>query len=486
MHRTVGLDWAQDSLRVATLQSGFRGFAIQDVRSVPLPPQGTPAERLTAAVAALGLEPPLGGDDTIAVALGGGLVATHHVTLPFTDPRRIEQVLPAEVEGAIPFDLEEVIWDYAVLGEVNGKTDVLVGIVPKTALREHLAALEAAGIDPRVVTLAPLALAGLGEKSLLFPPAEGEAAAQQAGAALLEAGPDRANLALLDGTRPVLARALSTSSAQAWQSAQTDEAALARLLSLLARDLKISLRARKAAPQKLLLAGPLASLPGAAERLAAELQLPAEPVSLPRGGPQDALALGLALRAQHPRGRVNFRKGEFAFTKDLSQVRGQMARLAVAAAVLLVLGLGLGLSRVASLHRQARAYDEAVCAATKKILGTCTTDYRQALAQLSGGKSRAAGIPRVSGADVLAELVAHMPEGAMPLLDDVEVTTTAVRVKGTADSFGKVDDITSALKKDKCFGEIKQPRVEKSRDGGKVTFALDFPYTCSGESQGGA
>ena len=37
MHRTVGLDWAQDSLRVATLQSGFRGFAIQDVRVAPLP-----------------------------------------------------------------------------------------------------------------------------------------------------------------------------------------------------------------------------------------------------------------------------------------------------------------------------------------------------------------------------------------------------------------------------------------------------------------
>ena len=74
----------------------------------------------------------------------------------------------------------------------------------------------------------------------------------------------------------------------------------------------------------------------------------------------------------------------------------------------------------------------------------------------------------------------------MPLLDDVEVTTTALRVKGTAESFGKVDDIIAALKKDKCFGEIKQPRVEKLRDGNKVSFALDFAYTCSGETPGGA
>jgi len=484
MHRTVGLDWAQDALRVATLQSGFRGFAIQDVRSVAVTADG-----LKAAVDALGLTPPLGPDDTVAVALPGALVATHLVTLPFTDPKRIEQVLPAEVEGAIPFDLAEVVWDYAILSQAGGKTDVLVGIVKRSVLREQLAAFEAAGIEPRIVTLAPLALAGLGERNLLSgPDVPPGAPPPPVTAAILDAGPERADLALLDQGRPVLARALATSSAATWRSAQIDEAARTRLFALLVRDLKISLRSRKAttAPQKLLLAGSVGTLPGAAERLGAELQLPVESASLPSGGPDAALALGLAVRAQSPRGRINFRKGEFAFTKDLSQVRGQMARLAVAAAVLLVLGLGLGMARLSSLHRQVAAYDEAVCAATKRILGTCTTDYRQALGQLSGGRSRAAGIPRVSGADVFAELVAHMPEGSMPLLDDVEVTTTSIRVKGTAESYGKVDDITAALKKDKCFGEIKQPRVDKVPATGKVSFSFDFAYACSGETPGGA
>src|ERR1700716_1551175 len=99
MHRNVGLDWAQDALRVATVQSGFRGFAIQDVRAVPLPAEGTPAERLQAALLALDLQPALGPDDSIAVALPGAAVATHVITLPFSDTKRIEQVLPAEVEG---------------------------------------------------------------------------------------------------------------------------------------------------------------------------------------------------------------------------------------------------------------------------------------------------------------------------------------------------------------------------------------------------
>src|SRR5258707_3795087 len=104
MHRNVGLDQAQDSLRVATLQSGFRGFAIQDVREVALPAEGTPAERLQAGLIALELIPPLGPDDSVAVALPGALVATHLITLPFPDSKRVEPVLAAEGGGGLPFD----------------------------------------------------------------------------------------------------------------------------------------------------------------------------------------------------------------------------------------------------------------------------------------------------------------------------------------------------------------------------------------------
>ena len=229
---------------------------------------------------------------------------------------------------------------------------------------------------------------------------------------MLDAGPDRADFCLLDGGRPVLARSLSGAGAALWESARTDPRAADRLLSPLARDLKLSLRMRgkAGALSRLLVAGDLARLPGAAERLSAELGVPVEPLALTgeaaqvaQGpGADYALALGLALRAQQPRGRLNFRKGEFAFTRDLSQVRGHLVQLAIAAAVLLALAVGLGAARVASLSRQARDYDDALCAATRKILGTCMTDYRQAIAALSGGRSKAAGIPRVSAADVLA------------------------------------------------------------------------------------
>jgi general secretion pathway protein L len=483
MHRIVGLDIASDRVGLVALESGFRGFEVKETRSVAMPEGATPGERLKRALAALELVPPLGAEDTIAVAMPGAQVASHLVTLPFNDARRIEQVLPAEVEGAIPFEVVDVVWDHAVLSQTPGRTEVLVCIVRKTVLKELLATLASAGLDPKVVTFGPLALSALAERQQLLGQG-GTASVDDEPIALLDAGPGRADLALLEKGKAVIARALATSSPTLWEE---DPAAREKLLTVLARDLKITLRSRRGlVPSKLLLAGAIAGLPDAVERLGAELQIPIETIALQSGAPGDALALGLALRAQQPRGHINFRKAEFAFTKDLSQVKGQLGRLAVAATVLLLLAFGLGVAHVGSLRRQATDYDDALCAATKRILGTCMTDYRQAIGSLSGGKSKAAGIPRVSAADVMAELTAHLPEESLPILDDLDISTTTIRIKGVADSFSKVDEVTSALKKDKCFGEIKQPRSEKQAQGSKINFSLDFAYVCSGELGGGA
>jgi general secretion pathway protein L len=337
-----------------------------------------------------------------------------------------------------------------------------------------------------VVTFAPLALGALAERSLLGGVADGTEA-------ILDAGPDRAHLCVLEGGRPGSARTLASVGAAGWAAAREDAAALDRLIAPLLRDLKISLRSRKQGGwTRLSLAGDLSGLPGVAERLSKELGIPVEPLTLatplPKeaGDAEHALALGLALRAQHPRGKLDFRKGQFAFVRDLSQAKVKITRLAMAIAVLLILAIGLGAARVISLGRQARDYDDALCAATRKILGTCTTDFRQAIGALSGGKSKTAGIPRVSASDVLAELVSHLPDGALPTLDEVDLTTTIVRLRGVAESFGKVDELIAALRKDRCFGDIKQPRTEKQRDSSKVNFSLEFAYTCSGEQPGGA
>jgi general secretion pathway protein L len=495
MHRIVGLDLTESAARIVALESGFRGFTVLDARTVPLTGEGSLGERLKAALAEHGLS---FGEDAVAVALPSSQVASHQFTLPFTDPRRIEQVLPAEVEGAIPFETDQVVWDHCTLSTADGKSQVLVAVVQNTALDALLAELRIAGIEPRTVTSAPIALAILEEKKLLAFAPQGSESIEGAAAdavLLLEAGPEQASVTVLHAGSVELARSLSAASLAVWSAAASEEGALEKLLVPLVRDLKLALRSRgmvgPKAPTRALLAGPLATMPGAQEMLAELIGIPAELLALdaatlfPEGAPpasELALAFSLALRAQHPRGHINFRKGSHAFTKDISQTRGQMVRLAIALAVVLVLALASGIAKVVSLSNQAAAYDEALCNATKRVLGNCLTDYRVAISQMSGGASKAGGIPRVSSSEVLAEVLSHLPETAIPLLDDMEVTTTSVRLKGVVDSFAQVSDIQTALKADKCLGEIKQPRTEKQHDGAKIIFSLDFPYLCSGEA----
>jgi general secretion pathway protein L len=514
MHRIVGLDLGGDAVRLVALESGFRGFSVQQMAQAAMPHDGTLAERLRLALPQLAEGGPLSGD-SIAVSLPGAQIASFPITLPFTDLRRIEQVLPAEVEGAIPFDLDDVVWDYSILSQGNGKSELLVAVVRKQALKDALDALSAAGVDPKVVTFGPLALAALGEKNLLAHSAEGvdrtdpavDIAAVARGEsqangeaidAILEAGPDRADFCVLRDGKAELARSLPTAGRALWDQASVDPQALQKVLSPLIRDLKLTLRARAGkkvpAPQRILLAGALAHLPGAQERLSAELGLRCEPLHLSAATPMPlhqgefdpaahAHALGLALRAQNPRGRLNFRKGEFAFTKDTSQLRGHFARLGIALGAVLLLALFLGIARVAALDHQVKAYDDTLCAVTQRILKKCYTDWREALGALRGGGSRAAGIPRVGANEILAEVVEHLPKDPAPTIEDAEVTTSRVTLKGTVNDFGEASKVRDALQKDRCFGDIKPPRSERTRDG-KVSFVIDFPYTCA-EAPGG-
>src|SRR5512133_51088 len=112
----LGLDLGSHSVKAVLLESTLRGWTVVGAASLPVPrsPEGeerTLRDRQAAAVrdllAARGWTP-----DTVAAAVPGAAAASHVVTLPFTDPRRIEQTIAFEVEGQIPFELEDVAWDW--------------------------------------------------------------------------------------------------------------------------------------------------------------------------------------------------------------------------------------------------------------------------------------------------------------------------------------------------------------------------------------
>jgi len=521
MARILGLDLGSYSIKGVLLDGARTGAhaTFAEVRRG----EGDRMETLKAALAEL--KGKLPAADQVIVALPGPTLATHVVTLPFSDPKRIEATLPFEVEGQLPFDLDEAAYDYQPVGAPgpDGKLELLVGVVRKTDLSPLLEALAEAGFDPRVITHPAMAYQNVLAHLPLPEVAEG---AQHPPVAVLDIGHERTSLAIgvpglgvelvrtfsgggKDLTR-ALAQELRTEPLEAAHWKETEGAvgdatvgpdaartagALVRGLQPILRELRPSLKSYTARTRRsvtrIFLCGGTGQLPGLADQIGRDLGIPCETVRLresagvfPEGAGLSAVeAYALALRGQAAGSkapRFNLRRGALAFQGHYDYLREKVGRLAAFAATLLVLLIGFGFVRNAVLSQGEAKVDDQLCSTTKKVLGTCEKNYDRALNMLRGEKSPAAALPQVSALNLLAELTSRIPADAHAELDQITIDLNRISVRGQTVNSTQVDRITTALKTYKCFKDVKEGKLERSKDGQHMSFRFDIQVECPG------
>ena len=156
MGRIIGLDIGTWSVKATLMEGGFSRFEVTDCRVQQVPQRGdelpTLSERLTA-VQTLLADLSLDDGTLIGAAYPIDKASMRWVAMPFSDKAQIAQTLPFEVEGLVPFDLDDMIVEHRVIGPTNDGSAVLAGIVPREGLAEHLRALTEAGIDPKTVVI---------------------------------------------------------------------------------------------------------------------------------------------------------------------------------------------------------------------------------------------------------------------------------------------------------------------------------------------
>jgi len=260
------------------------------------------------------------------------------------------------------------------------------------------------------------------------------------------------------------------------------------------------------------LCGGTARLAGLEERWTSDLGVPVRVLPLPQdaapGIPEasrPAAAQSYALAARAPASaaarapRFNLRRGEFAFKGHFDYLRDRLGLLASYAATLLVLAIAAGVVRGSVLARRERQVDAALCDITQRVLKRCErkpngsmdlATYERALTMLRGQESPAAALPRYSAVDLLAELIARMPKGengkpSPVTFDQMMVDLERISLRGQMESTKDMDTVTNALKTFRCFHDVKQGKLEKTRDGLKVLFRLEVQVECPTE-QGGA
>ncbi|MCZ6682380.1 MAG: type IV pilus assembly protein PilM [Planctomycetota bacterium] len=134
------------------------------------------------------------------VSVPGQQTLTRFTKMPPVEPKKIPDMVRYEAGQQIPFDMDEVVWDYQIFTEADSP-DVEVGIfaIRRELIRNHLSQFTDSGIEPIIAQAGPMA--SYNAVRYDCPPTEGEAMI------LLDMGALATDLIVMEGntiwSRPV-------------------------------------------------------------------------------------------------------------------------------------------------------------------------------------------------------------------------------------------------------------------------------------------
>jgi type IV pilus assembly protein PilM len=98
--------------------------------------------------------------DKVNYAVSGQSVFTRFVKLPPVAPDQVDQIITFEAQQNVPFPINEVVWDYQLVGGGNAenKIEVVLVAIKSDLLDDCNSAVQDAGLSTNIVDVAPMAL----------------------------------------------------------------------------------------------------------------------------------------------------------------------------------------------------------------------------------------------------------------------------------------------------------------------------------------
>ena len=503
------MDVGSYSVKAVELHQTLRELEVVQLRELPLGGSGpTLVERIQELVRTHRLP-----TQHVVCALPGDRLSHRLIEFPFRDRRKIAQAIPFEVESQVPFDLEDIVIDWAEIAGERNHSELIATLSPRKEVALLLNSLRQAGLEPRVVEAEGLVLGNLA--GLFELPGK---------RLLLDVGHRKTTLCLLADGRSISARAFPVAGRALTEALAKDldvgpeeaerikheeglfaehlvgrvptaMAALDRITREVVRSLG-SLEAQLGGKAQDALAG-ITLVGGSARlhRLDAHLGdrtgIPTAPLELPHGpaatslvaggdplvfGPAVALALRGTTRATT---HMNFRQHELAYKLDLRRL-GRELRWTAALAILAVLLFGAG--TVTSLRIESRRADvleaEVARLFTEVFPGRAVpADPARALRnEIREARQRAEllGVYRgnLSALDLLAVLSAQVPKNLEVTFEELSIDGKVIRVRSHATSFETVDRLKAELEKEPLFTRIQTSELQADARRGGNTFSM--------------
>jgi type IV pilus assembly protein PilM len=159
-HPVCGIDIGAFSIKFVVFDVGFRQNVFRGAFEELIPEGPGPLQERQIEALREGLTR-VSSDAMLYVAMPGDALSIRALELPFTDPRKIDQVIGFELEGQIVHALEEVVFDHVTVRSSPEGTSVLAVAAKQADVAAFLEALQSGGVDPRSLFAAPVAYRAL-------------------------------------------------------------------------------------------------------------------------------------------------------------------------------------------------------------------------------------------------------------------------------------------------------------------------------------
>ncbi|MFP4306035.1 MAG: type II secretion system protein GspL [Desulfococcaceae bacterium] len=477
--KIVGLDIRPDAVAAVVLRGGLRDRTVETAATVPLT-AGANGEGLRDALARLRERVDM-RDALCVAAFPPGNISFRNLKVPFSNARKISQILPFEIEPTLPYPVEDLVLDFHPMGRNgDGGTEVFALAVEKDRLAEYLAALKSAGVDPHRVS------AGGYSAALCAKAAGAESDGEPV--LVLDVGVEAATLFLVIDEDVRLARALPLRIGQ-----PVTGAALARFVrqTLTAYGDEIL---TDRSPAALFLTGAGSTDPSGAltSTLSETLPWPVQPLDLMgdgrgRVGAEDGVAwspsqmngaLALALAEIDGKNGLNLRRGAFAARHDWSAHRRTFLAAGIFLTVILaLLGLHLYLDTFALQKRldriDAQIHDifRSTFPDVQRIVDPLH-QMRVAMDELESPLPVSADGAGLRTIELLNRISGGIPESVDVVLTRTVVTPENVLISGNTDTFNSVDEIQNKLNRLEPFRRVTIISTAKDGNTNRIRFKM--------------
>ena len=153
----LGLDVGSHGLKAVELSVSPRSLSAGQFRVHPRVDGSTPLDEHLRRFLSMHHLP----TEQLATAIPARQLSTRRLEFPFSDPRRLAQAIPFEIEAETPFDLDDIVVDWNVLSADRQHGVVAATLTRKEHVSSAIETFRAAGCEPQVLEAEGLVLANL-------------------------------------------------------------------------------------------------------------------------------------------------------------------------------------------------------------------------------------------------------------------------------------------------------------------------------------